>query len=183
MSIVHDVCVGYIHADVPTRARDRDSRIFGARNRTHVCIAGGAATCTPIIISHPKTYIPIFMSIYYTYTYIYYNICVHDVHAHTHLSHKCTNAYTYMYNAYIYIKYTHIYTYNHISRLSTRSYTCTRGRPRMRLPTRLRTRTRARASVVDAAHTGPRRVDDPPSASRLRWRAAGPKRRHIHRQR
>jgi hypothetical protein len=32
--------------------------------------------------------------------------------------------------------------------------------------------TRERASAVAAAHNGPRRIDDPPSASRLRWRAA-----------
>jgi hypothetical protein len=41
----------------------------------------------------------------------------------------------------------------------------------MRVPTRLRTHTRARIGGA-AAHNGPRRTDDPPSASRLRWRAA-----------
>jgi hypothetical protein len=63
---VHDVCVGYmlyIPADVPTRAQDANRRIVGARNRTHVGMAGGAATCTPIPISHTSTHIPI-------YTYI-----------------------------------------------------------------------------------------------------------------
>jgi hypothetical protein len=54
----------------------------------------------------------------------------------------------------------------------TRSYTYTRGRPRMRGPTRLRTHTRARPSAVAAAHNGPRRIDDRPRLSRLRWRAA-----------
>ncbi len=53
----------------------------------------------------------------------------------------------------------------------TRSYTDARGRPHMRVPTRLRTHTRARIGGA-AAHNGPRRTDDPPSASRLRWRAA-----------
>jgi hypothetical protein len=56
---------------------------------------------------------------------------------------------------------------------ATRSYTYTRGRPRVRVPTRLRTNTRARIGGA-AAHNGPRRIDDPPSASRLQWRAAGP---------
>ena len=53
----------------------------------------------------------------------------------------------------------------------TRSYTYARGRPHMRVPTRLRTHTRARIGGA-AAQNGPRRTDDPPSASRLRWRAA-----------
>jgi hypothetical protein len=63
-----------------------------------------------------------------------------------------------------------MYTYTHISRC-TRSYTYARGRPHMRVPTRLRTHTRARIGGA-AAHNGPRRTDDRPSASRLRWRAA-----------
>jgi hypothetical protein len=69
--------------------------------------------------------------------------------------------------------YIHKNTYNHISRLSytQRSYTYTRGRPRMRVPTRLRTHTRARIGGA-AVHNGPRRTDDPPRLSRLRWRAA-----------
>jgi hypothetical protein len=75
-----------------------------------------------------------------------------------------------MYNAYIYIKYTHIYTIIYPG-FRTRSYTCTQGHPRMRVPTRLRTHTRAGIGGP-AAHDGPRRVDDPPSASRLRWRTA-----------
>ncbi len=54
---------------------------------------------------------------------------------------------------------------------ATRSYTCTRGHQRMRVPTHLRTHTRARISGP-AAHNGLRRIDDPQSASRLRWRAA-----------
>jgi hypothetical protein len=54
----------YIPADVPTRARDGDGRIVGARNRTHVCMGGGAAACTPIPISHTSTHIP-------TYIYMY----------------------------------------------------------------------------------------------------------------
>ncbi len=54
---------------------------------------------------------------------------------------------------------------------ATRSYTYTRVRPRMRVPTRLPTHARARIGGA-AAHNGPRRTDDPPSASRLRWRAA-----------
>jgi hypothetical protein len=54
---------------------------------------------------------------------------------------------------------------------ATRSYTHTRGRPRMRAPIRARTHSRARIRGA-AAHNGPRRTDDPPSASRLRWRAA-----------
>ncbi len=47
----------------------------------------------------------------------------------------------------------------------------------MRVPTRLRTRARARAGGA-AAHNGPPRIDVPPSASRLRWRAAGPEKAH-----
>ncbi len=41
----------------------------------------------------------------------------------------------------------------------------------MRVPTRLHTHTRARSGGA-AAHNGPRRIDVPPSASRLPWRAA-----------
>ncbi len=96
------------------------------------------------------------------------------MHAHTHLSHKYTLAtyicimHTYRYR-YIYVYaciHTHIYPV-----LRTRSYTHTRGRPHMRMPTRLRAHTRARIGGA-AAHNGPRRTDDPPSASRPRWRAA-----------
>jgi hypothetical protein len=54
---------------------------------------------------------------------------------------------------------------------ATAAITYTRGRPRMRGPTRLRTHTGARIGGP-AAHNGPCRIDDPPSASRLRWRAA-----------
>ena len=74
---------------------------------------------------------------------------------------------TYRYR-YIYVYvciHTHIYPV-----FRTRSYTDARGRPHMRVPTRLRTHTRARIGGA-AAHNGPRRTDDPPSASRLRWRA------------
>jgi hypothetical protein len=67
--IVNGVCVGYIPAGIPTRARDRNGRIVGARNRTHVCIAGGAATCTPIPISHTRICIYICI-IYNEYIYI-----------------------------------------------------------------------------------------------------------------
>ncbi len=72
--LVNDVCVGYIPAGIATRARDRNGRIVGARNRTHVCIAGGAAACTPIPIS--RTRICIYMYNIqcinlYTYTYIH----------------------------------------------------------------------------------------------------------------
>jgi hypothetical protein len=55
---------------------------------------------------------------------------------------------------------------------ATRSYTYTRGHPRMRVPTRLRIHTRPRRIGGPAAHNSPSRIDDPPSASRLRWRAA-----------
>ncbi len=37
------------------RACDCDGRIVGARDRTHVCIRGGAAACTPIPISRTRT--------------------------------------------------------------------------------------------------------------------------------
>jgi hypothetical protein len=41
----------------------------------------------------------------------------------------------------------------------------------MRVPKRLRGHARARIGGA-AAHNGPRKIDDPPSASRLRWCAA-----------
>ena len=42
----------------------------------------------------------------------------------------------------------------------------------MRVPTRLHRHARARIGGA-AAHNGPRRIEHPPSASRLRWCAAG----------
>ena len=66
--------------------------------------------------------------------------------------------------------YMHVYIHTYPV-FRTRSYTYARGRPHMRVPTRLRAHTRARIGGA-AAHNGPRRTDDPPSASRLRWRAA-----------
>ena len=89
------------------------------------------------------------------------------MHAHTHLSHKYINTYIFMYNAYKYV-YTRTSIY---PVFRTRSYTYTRGHPRMRVPTRRRTHTRARIGGA-AAHNGPRCIDDPPSASRARWRAS-----------
>ncbi len=79
-----DVCVGYIYisADVPTRAHDGDGRIVGARNRTHVCSAGGAATCTPISISHANTYIPTYVCIMHTYIYIHIHAFIY-IHTYT----------------------------------------------------------------------------------------------------
>jgi hypothetical protein len=53
------------------RTCDGDGRIVGARNRTHVCIAGGAAACTPIPISHTSAHIPTHICIMHTYRYIY----------------------------------------------------------------------------------------------------------------
>jgi hypothetical protein len=91
------------------------------------------------------------------------------MHAHTHLSHKytCTDTYICIMHTDIYVcMYIHTFIYP-VS--ATRSYTYTRGRPHMRVPTRLSTRARIGGA---AAHNGPRRIDDPPSASRLRWRAA-----------
>ncbi len=75
----------YIPADVPTHAPDGDGRIFGARNRTHVCGAGGAAACTPIPISHTSTHIPIYMYSAHTYidSYIYIPIPIFK-HTHTY---------------------------------------------------------------------------------------------------
>ena len=75
------------------------------------------------------------------------------MHAHTHLSHKYVSTYIFMYNAYKYV-YTRTSIY---PVFRTRSYTYTRGHPRMRVPTRLHTHAR---------------IDDPPSASRPQWRAA-----------
>ncbi len=126
-------------------ARDGNGCIVGARHRTHGCMRGGLVTCMPIPISHTSTHTPvyIYMCIMHTCIYMRVYVCIYIT---TH---------------------GHVYTYMHISR--TRSYTYTRVRPRMRVPTHLGTHTRARAS---AAHNGPRRIDDPPSASRLRWRAA-----------
>ena len=55
---------------------------------------------------------------------------------------------------------------------ATRSYTYTRGHPRMRVPTRLRVHTRANASAAPPCTTARAASTTPPSASRLRWRAA-----------
>ena len=55
-------------------ARDGDGRIVGARNRTHVCIRGGAAACTPIPISRTSTHIPIHIYNIYANTYMYMHI-------------------------------------------------------------------------------------------------------------
>ena len=62
---------------------------------------------------------------------------------------------------YVYIyTYTYIYTHTYMYPVfRTRSSTYTCGHPRMRVPTCF-------------AHNDPRRIDDPPSASRPRWRAA-----------
>ena len=57
--------------------------IYYARNRTHVCLRGGAAACAPIPISHTSIYMPI-------HTYI--------KHIHT-----CIYIYIYIYHACIYI--------------------------------------------------------------------------------
>jgi hypothetical protein len=81
------------------------------------------------------------------------------MHAHTYLSHK--SVYTCMC----------IYTYTsvHIFRLSyAQLYQHTWTPAHARAHTSTHTHARA--------HTGPRRTDDPPSASRPRWRAAGPER-------
>ena len=59
--------------------------IYYARNRTHVCLRGGAAACAPIPISHTSIYMPI-------HTYI--------KHIHT-----CIYIYIYISRMYIYIYY------------------------------------------------------------------------------
>jgi hypothetical protein len=120
-------------------APDGDGRIFGARNRTHVCSAGGAAACTPIPISLTSTHIPIYM--YSAHTYI---------------------------DSYIYT-YTYIHTYIH-----TNIHTYNPSFVSAAVPTHVHTRACTHPHVCaciggPAAHTGPRRTDDPPIASRLRW--------------
>jgi hypothetical protein len=129
------------------RACDGDGRIVGVRNRTHVCIAGGAATCTPIPISRTSTHIPTYIcKIHaYRYKYMYIRIC----------------------------------TYIHIARLSYAQLYLHTETPAHARP-HTSAHTPARAFGGPAAHNGPRRIDDPPSASRLRWRAAGPERRHSY---
>jgi hypothetical protein len=84
-------------------------------------------------------------------TYIYKHVCVHDVHAHTHLPHKYTlptyirRMHTYRYR----YRYVHACIHTHIYPVfRTRSYTYARGRPHMRVPTRLRTRERASAATL-----------------------------------
>ncbi len=79
---------------------------------------------------------------------------------------------TYIY-IYIICMYIHTYIY---PIFATRSYTYTRGHPRMRLPPRLRTHTRARRRRRRAQR--PRRIDDPPSASRRGGAPPGPKAAH-----
>ncbi len=57
-------------------------------------------------LTQKHIYLYICIGIYmYTYTYIYKYICVHDVHAHTHLSHKDTLP------TYICIMHTYRYRY------------------------------------------------------------------------
>ncbi len=67
-------------------ARDGDGRIVGARNRTHVCMGGGAAACTPMPTSHTSTHIPTSICIMpaYRYRYIYIYIYTYE-HIHTYI--------------------------------------------------------------------------------------------------
>jgi hypothetical protein len=91
----------YITSDVPTRARDGNGRIVGARSRTHMRSAGGATTRTPIPISHTSTYLTTYMCIMHTYinvhtskyTQLYRHSCAQlylntwtIAHAHAHTS-------------------------------------------------------------------------------------------------
>jgi hypothetical protein len=124
------------------RARDGDGRIIGARKRTHVCIRGGAAACTPIRIPHTSTYNNIMRTNIHTY-----------LHIHTYISIQHVSRLLYAQ------QYLHMWTPTH-----ARAHTSAR--------------THGPPSGGTAAHNGPRRkedarrIDDPPSASRLRWRAA-----------
>ena len=82
------------------------------------------------------------------------------MHAHCDLAHKYIHTYMYMYNAYIHIYiYIRIYTYKYPV-FATRSYTYTRGHPRMRGPTRLPTRARAHRRSRRAQPPAPHRRPD-----------------------
>jgi hypothetical protein len=82
------------------------------------------------------------------------------MHAHYDLAHKYIHTYMYMYNAYIHIYiYIRIYTYKYPV-FATRSYTYTRGHPRMRGPTRLPTRARAHRRSRRAQPPAPHRRPD-----------------------
>ncbi len=110
---------------------------YYARNRTHVCLRGGAAACAPIPISHTSIHMPIhtyikhihtciyiYIYIYITHVYIYIYILCAQSHARVHarrcsrmrahpcLSHKYLYTYTYMY-VYLQCMHTYIYKYRH----------------------------------------------------------------------
>jgi hypothetical protein len=84
--ILYMTCTLAIYTGGCTRAcaRDGDGRIVGARNRTHVCIACGAATCTPMPISHTSAHIPTYICIMHTYRYIYMYIRM-NTYIHTYI--------------------------------------------------------------------------------------------------
>jgi hypothetical protein len=96
-------------------------------------------------------------------------------HARPYPSLAQVHTYIYVHTMYIYTYiciYTYTYTHIHTDKTpSVRAAIPTHGDARTCARLRLRTHARARIGGP-AAHNGPRRIDVPPGASRLRWRAA-----------
>ncbi len=148
---VHDVCVGNIYRRTYPRAHVMATAASSAR-------ATARTLSWEVMQPHARPYPSL------TPVHIYLRIYMYN---------GCVDAYLYIHiNKYIYM---HTCTPSLLdAAISKHVGNCACACPHVCA----HTHARARAGGA-AAHNGPRRIDDPPSASRLRWCAAGPKRRRI----
>jgi hypothetical protein len=86
---VHDVCVGSTYRRTYPRAHVMATAVSSARVISHVRIRGGAATCTPIPISHMSAHMPTHICIMHTCIYMHICTCIHITRAGTAAQTDC----------------------------------------------------------------------------------------------